>query len=63
MKSDGGTLLTLAWFFALTSLVAFGGANAAIPEIHRFAVDVQHWLSDRQSAIPLRWRSSRPDQT
>jgi chromate transporter len=48
MKSDSGTLLTLAGFFALTSLAAFGGANAAIPEIHRFAVDVQHWLSDRQ---------------
>src|SRR5499427_11116648 len=50
MKSDRGTLLTLAGFFALTSLFAIGGAKSAIPEIHRFAVDVQHWLSDRQFA-------------
>src|SRR5262249_13576888 len=50
MKSEAGTLLTLAAFFALTSLFAIGGANSAIPEIHRFAVDVQHWLSDRQFA-------------
>jgi hypothetical protein len=50
MKCDSGTLLTLAGFFALTSLFAIGGAKSAIPEIHRFAVDVQHWLSDRQFA-------------
>ena len=49
MKCDSGTLLTLAGFFALTSLFAIGGAKSAIPEIHRFAVDV-HWLSDRQFA-------------
>jgi chromate transporter len=27
-----------------------GGANAAIPEMHRVAVDVQHWLTDKQFA-------------
>jgi chromate transporter len=48
MKTGGGTLLTLAGFFALVSLFAIGGANSAVPEIHRYAVDVQHWLSDRQ---------------
>jgi chromate transporter len=48
MKS--GALPTLAAFFAVTSLFAVGGGNAAIPEMHRFAVDVQHWLSDRQFA-------------
>jgi chromate transporter len=50
MKSDSGTLLTLAGFFALTSMFAIGVANSTIPEIRRFAVDVQHWLSDRQFA-------------
>jgi chromate transporter len=50
MKADGGTLLTLAGFFAVLSLFAIGGGNSAIPEMHRFAVDVQHWLSDRQFA-------------
>jgi chromate transporter len=48
MKTDGSTLLTLAIFFATTSLFAIGGANSAVPEMHRYAVEVQHWLSDRQ---------------
>ena len=48
MKELGGTLLPLAGYFALISLFAVGGANSAIPEMHRFAVDVQHWLTDRQ---------------
>jgi chromate transporter len=50
MKSETGSLTTLAAFFAVTSLFAVGGGNAAIPEMHRYAVDVQHWLSDRQFA-------------
>jgi chromate transporter len=32
------------------SLFALGGANAAIPELHRIAVEVNHWLTDRQFA-------------
>ncbi len=48
MKPDGGLLLTLAGFFATMSLFAIGGANSAVPEMHRYAVDVQHWLTDRQ---------------
>jgi chromate transporter len=48
LKPEGGTLLTLASYFALTSLFAIGGANSAVPEIHRFAVDAQHRLTDRQ---------------
>jgi chromate transporter len=32
------------------SLFAVGGANSAIPEMHRIAVDVQHWMSDKQFA-------------
>jgi len=43
-------LVTLAGHFALLSLFAIGGANAAIPEMHRLAVDVMHWMSDRQFA-------------
>jgi chromate transporter len=51
MNHDGtGSVLTLAWTFGLMSLFAVGGANAAIPEIHRIAVDVQHWMSDTQFA-------------
>ena len=43
-------LLSLAGYFSLLSLFAVGGANAAIPEMHRVAVDVMHWMSDRQFA-------------
>jgi chromate transporter len=50
MNSGAGTLLTLAGFFAVLSLFAVGGGNSAIPEMHRYAVDVQHWLTDRQFA-------------
>jgi chromate transporter len=51
MNNDGvGSLLTLAGTFGLMSLFAVGGANAAIPEIHRIAVDVRHWMSDTQFA-------------
>jgi len=32
------------------SLFAAGGANAAIPEMHRVAVDVQNWMTDKQFA-------------
>jgi chromate transporter len=50
MRDDGGILLTLAANFALLSLFAIGGANAAVPEIHRLAVELQHWMTDRQFA-------------
>jgi chromate transporter len=44
----GDSLLTLAGFFALMSLFAIGGANSAVPEMHRYAVEVQRWLTDQQ---------------
>ncbi len=48
MKTDFDTLGTLALQFLIMSLFAIGGANAAIPEMHRLAVDVMGWMSDRQ---------------
>jgi len=48
MKWDGGTLAVLAGNFALMSLFAIGGANSAVPEMHRLAVEVQHWMTDQQ---------------
>lgn len=41
-------LLSLFGYFALLSLFAVGGANAAIPEMHRIAVETMHWMTDRQ---------------
>jgi chromate transporter len=50
MSEDGHPILTLAWTFGVMSLFAVGGANSAIPEMHRVAVDVHHWLTDKQFA-------------
>lgn len=38
-------LLALAGIFAELSLVAFGGANAILPEMQRQVVDVHGWMS------------------
>jgi len=43
-----GILGTLFVQFAILSLVAIGGANAVIPEMHRLCVDTYHWMTDRQ---------------
>jgi chromate transporter len=48
MNSDSNPVLALALIFATMSLFAVGGANSAIPEMHRVAVDVNHWLTDKQ---------------
>jgi chromate transporter len=50
MNSDGNPVWTLAWTFGLMSLFAVGGANSAIPEMHRIAVEAQHWMTDKQFA-------------
>ena len=50
MNSDSNPIWTLAWTFGVMSLFAVGGANSALPEMHRVAVDVQHWLTDKQFA-------------
>ena len=43
-------LAALFVYFAMLSLFAVGGANAAIPEMHRIAVETMRWMSDRQFA-------------
>jgi chromate transporter len=50
MNSNANPIWTLVLTFGLMSLFAVGGASSAIPEMHRVAVDVQHWMSDRQFA-------------
>jgi chromate transporter len=48
MKDEISTLTTLAGYFALMSLFAIGGANSAVPEMQRVAVEVERWMTDRQ---------------
>ena len=50
MKPVWATLQTLAIQFGVLSLLAFGGANAVLPEIHRQSVAVHHWMTDKDFA-------------
>ena len=50
MNSPANVLFTMAWTFGLMSLLAIGGANSTIPEMHRIAVEVRHWMTDAQFA-------------
>jgi len=43
-------LLTLAWRCAALSLVAIGGVNAILPEVHRVVVDVEGWMTSAEFA-------------
>jgi chromate transporter len=50
MNFGANPVATLIVTSGLMSLFAVGGANAAIPEMHRIAVDVRHWMTDKQFA-------------
>ncbi len=50
MNPSVNPVWTLIVTFGLMSLFAVGGAAAAIPEMHRIAVDVHHWMTDKQFA-------------
>lgn len=46
--SDDNPLLPLVLYLVLISLIAVGGINGALPDLHRFIVDQNGWLTDRQ---------------
>jgi chromate transporter len=48
--NGGNPIWALISTFGLMSLFAVGGAAAAVPEMHRIAVDVHHWMTDKQFA-------------
>ena len=50
MTEHDSSLWALVSTFGLMSLFAVGGAAAAVPEMHRVAVEVQHWMTDQQFA-------------
>ena len=50
MNDHPNPIASLVWTFGLMSLFAVGGANSAIPEMNRIAVDVRHWMSDKEFA-------------
>ena len=44
------TLTALAVIFSQLSLVAFGGGNTILPEMHRQVTEVHHWLTNADFA-------------
>ena len=50
MNPPPNPIWSLVTTFGLMSLFAVGGANAAIPEMHRIAVEVHHWMTDKEFA-------------
>ncbi len=48
--SNDHDLLTLATTFLVLSLFAVGGALSALPEMHRVAVEAQHWMTSSEFA-------------
>lgn len=50
MKAPPAILTDLVTTFVVLSLIAFGGANAVVPEMHRQAVELRRWMSDAQFA-------------
>ncbi len=46
--------------FAFLSLIAIGGANSIIAEIHRQVVDVQHWLTGQEFATVFALAQAAP---
>ena len=43
-----GDWISLLFHFLTLSLLSIGGAITAAPDMHRFLVEQQHWLSDAQ---------------
>ena len=50
MNFDLALLGQLGLHFLLLSPFAIGGANAVVPEMHRQAVEIAGWMTDRQFA-------------
>ena len=41
---DESLWLEIAWLCLLISLMAIGGANAMVPEIHRYVIEKRGWM-------------------
>jgi chromate transporter len=47
---QGDVLVQLVLHFAVLSLVAVGGANTVVPEMHRWLVETEGWISGSEFA-------------
>jgi chromate transporter len=48
--STGAAVLALFLHFALMSLMSVGGVGSVLPDVQRYVVEVQHWLTAQQFA-------------
>lgn len=46
--NDDSPILPLFFYLVLISLIAVGGINGALPDLHRFIVDQNGWLTDKE---------------
>lgn len=57
---SGADWLALLTHFMSLSLLAIGGAITTAPDMHRYLVDEQHWLSDGQFASSIALAQAAP---
>ncbi len=48
--STGGAVVALFLHFVLMSLMSVGGVGSVLPDVQRYVVEVQHWLTAKQFA-------------
>ena len=53
-------LSSLALFFGMLSLVSIGGGNTVLPDIHREAVLVHHWMTENEFAAAFAIAQAAP---
>ena len=56
----GADLLALLTHFLSLSLLAIGGVITTAPDMHRYLVDQQHWLSDAQFSSSIAVAQAAP---
>ena len=56
----GGDWLALLTHFLSLSLLAIGGVITTAPDMHRYLVDQQHWLSDAQFSSSIAVAQAAP---
>jgi chromate transporter len=58
---SSGIIVSMAWYFATISLTAVGGGVIMLaPDVHRYVVDVRHWLTGEQFAAAFAIAQAAP---
>ena len=60
MNDSASNLLGLFTHFLVLSLLAVGGAITTIPDMHRYIVTEQHWLTDAQFTTSIAIAQAAP---